>query len=184
MTVTEPTVRRRRLSQRRAAIALTVGLLAVPGVPMLANAALPEQDWRAAEDISEIDISTPDGHSMTIVAPDGWLAQDLGDSAVLRTEDAVVLIHAFDLEGRDPEAVARRLIRLNRVQGISSALDGGRVESADGVLAGSTCLAVTDAVAGSCAFLADDDMIVSVVSLGLTAPPIADVVGPMTRSPH
>ncbi|VEG47176.1 Uncharacterised protein [Mycolicibacterium chitae] len=182
VTVPHTTAGRRGLTQRPAALALAAGLLAVPGIPMLANAALPEPPWQDAQAEDQLDIATEDGHRLAVVAPDGWVARDLGDGAVLQGEDATVLIQVFDLDGRDPDAVAQRLIRLNRVQGISSALDGGRVESTDGTLTGTTCLAVTAAAAGSCAFLADEDMIVSVVALGPSAPPIADVVGPMTRT--
>ncbi len=151
---------------------------------MLADAALPESSWYTVEDDEQVDIATAEGNRLSVVAPDGWVAQDLGDGAVLRAEGSTVLIQVFDLEGRDPDAVAQRLIRLNRVQGISSALDGGRIASADGTLSGTTCMAVTQAAAGTCAFLADEDVIVSVVALGPTAPPIADVVGPMTRTPR
>lgn len=182
--VIEQPPRRRRLTQRPAAAALAVGLLAIPGLPMLADAVLPEPDWETAETAQQVDVYTAEGHGVVVVAPDGWEAQDDGDSAVLRADGSVVLVQVYDRSGRDPESVAQRLMRANRIQGISSALDGGTVTSADGTLRGQTCVVVTTDTTGTCAYLMDDDVVVSVLSLGRAGqpgPPIADVVGPMAK---
>ena len=76
-------------------------------------------------------------------------------------------------------------MRANRVQGMPAALDGGRIASTDGDLTGDTCVVVTDNLTGTCAYLADDDIVVSVIALADAdhrALPIADVVGPLARS--
>lgn len=182
--VIEHPPRRRRLTQRPVAAALALGLLAIPGVPMVANALLPERDWETAATDTQVDLYTADGHGVVIVAPDGWQAQDNGDTAVLRADGSVVLVQVYDRSGRDPESVAQRLMRANRIQGVSSALDGGTVESTDGTLTGQTCVVVTTDTTGSCAYLMDDDVVVSVLSLGRAgrpALPVADLVGPMTK---
>ena len=96
-----------------------------------------------------------------------------------------VLVQVYDRSDRDPNAVAQRLIRSNRVAGVTSALDGGRIASADGGLTGETCVAVADNRTGTCAFLADDEVVVSVLALGDAehpAPAIDEVVSDLTRS--
>jgi hypothetical protein len=118
------------------------------------------------------------------VAPDGWQVQDLGDQAVLRGDGGTVLLQVYDLDGRDPEAVAKRLMRSNRVGDVRTTLDGGRIATADGSLSGDTCVALTDDATGSCAYLSDGDVMLSVIALGSSrqsTPAIADVVAPFTR---
>ncbi|MCV7226770.1 hypothetical protein [Mycolicibacterium komossense] len=176
--------RRRRLTQRPAAVALAAGLIAVPGLPMLANELLPEPAWESAEATQQVDVYTAEGHGVVVTAPDGWEAQDNGDSALLRADGSIVAVQVYERSGRDPESVAQRLMRANRIQGISSALDGGTIASVDGTLTGQTCLVVTTDMTGTCAYLMDDDVVVSVISLarpGQPAPPIVDVVGPMMK---
>jgi hypothetical protein len=163
---------------------LAIGLLAVPGIPMATNALLPEKAWDTVEIAHQVDLFSTAGNRILLVPPAGWQVQDLGDKALLRTPGSVVLIGVYDREEREPDTVARRLMRLHRIQGISSALDGGHIASSDGTLSGQTCVAVTAEATGTCAFLADHDVVVSVLSLGslqAPAPPVADIVGPMTR---
>jgi hypothetical protein len=177
---------KRKMTQKPAALALAAGLLAVPLIPMLLEAAVPEREWaEAAPGGTEVEIVSAEGNGIVVTAPDGWQTQDNGDSAVLRTDGAAVIIQVYDRADREPEAVTQRLIRSNRVQGMPSALDGGQIASADGDLTGDTCVVVTESLTGTCAYLTDDDVVVSVIALGDAdhpAPPIADVVGPLTRT--
>jgi hypothetical protein len=177
--------RRRRLAQRPAALALAAGLIAIPLVPMIADAVLPEAEWETAESVHQVDIYTADGKGVLVTAPNGWEAQDGGDHTVLRSDDgSVVLVAVYDRAGRDPDSVAQRLMRANRIQGISSALDGGSIASGDGTLTGRTCVVVTTDATGTCAYLVDDDVVVSVISVGRAghpALPITDVVAPMAK---
>ncbi|CAN5365414.1 hypothetical protein BH10ACT9_BH10ACT9_24790 [soil metagenome] len=177
---------KRKLTQKPAAFALAAGLLAVPLVPVLLEAVVPERSWDStAPGESDVEIVSAEGIGIQVTAPGGWEAQDNGDSAVLRSEGAAVLIQVYDRGGRDPESVAQRLMRANRVQGMPSALDGGRIGSADGDFTGDTCVVVTDDLTGTCAYLFDEDVVVSVIALGDAdhpALPIAEVVGPLARS--
>ncbi|CAN5151462.1 hypothetical protein BH11ACT7_BH11ACT7_25300 [soil metagenome] len=174
------------MTQKPAAFALAAGLLAVPLVPVLLEATLPDRAWdEPAPGDAEVEIVSADGVGINITAPDGWQAQDNGDSAVIRSEGAAVLIQIYDRADRDPAAVAQRLMRANRVQGMPSALDGGRIGSADGDFAGDTCVVVTTDLTGTCAYLSDEDVVVSVITLGDAehpALPIAEVVGPLART--
>ena len=172
--------KRRRLTQKPAAFALAGLMLAVPLVPMILDAALDERSWEAADGpVDDVVAISADGNEVTVQIPEGWEGQDQGPAVVLRNDGELVLIEVFDLEGRDPGGVAERLARLHRMQGIASGFDGGAVATSDGSLSGDTCVAVTDGATGTCAFLHDDDVIVSVVSLGGTdqpAAPLQDVV--------
>ncbi len=186
ITITEPFAPpRRRLQQKRPAFILAALMLAVPLVPMILDAALPEREWNHAENSSERVIALTDkGNAIAVETPQGWEALDQGDSAILRKDDVRVLVEAFDLDGRDPEAVTERLIRLHRIQGITSALDGGTVTAPDGSLGGRTCVVVTESDSGTCAFVHDGDVIVSVVSLGTSeqpALPIGQVIELITK---
>ncbi len=160
-------------------------MLAVPLVPMIVDAALPERPWNPAETSAEEVSATTDGGNVVVIeTPQGWEALDQGDTAVLRHDGATVLVEAFDLGERDPEAVAERLIRLHRIQGITSTLDGGTIETSDGAFGGNTCVVVTPSATGTCAFLHDNDVIISVVSLsepGQPAPPIDQVIDLVSR---
>jgi hypothetical protein len=177
---------KRKLTQKPAAFALAAGLLAVPLIPVLLEAVVPERSWDStAPGEADVEIVSAEGIGIQVTAPEGWEAQDNGDSAVIRSEGAAVLIQVYDRGGRDPEAVAQRLMRANRVQGMPSALDGGRIGSADGDFTGDTCVVVTDDLTGTCAYLFDEDVVVSVIALGDAdhpALPIAEVVGPLARS--
>jgi hypothetical protein len=177
---------KRKMTQKPAAFALAAGLLAVPLIPMLLEAALPDREWaEAASGDKTVEIVSAEGHGVVVTAPDGWQTQDNGDSAVLRTDGAVVIVEVYDRADREREAVTQRLMRSNRVQGMPSALDGGQITSADGDLSGDTCVVVTETLTGTCAYLTDDDVVISVIALGdgdHPAPPIADLVGPLTRT--
>ncbi|AQT82839.1 hypothetical protein B1R94_15415 [Mycolicibacterium litorale] len=160
-------------------------MLAVPLVPMILDAALPQRQWNAAEAAAEqVTATTNEGNVVAVETPQGWEALDQGASAVLRNDGVTVLIEAFDRDQRDPDAVTDRVIRLHRVQGFTSALDGGRITSSDGRLGGQTCVVVTDSATGTCAVLHDDDVIVSVITLaepGHPAPPLGQIVDLITR---
>ncbi|MDA0253067.1 MAG: hypothetical protein O2892_19450 [Actinomycetota bacterium] len=177
--------RRRRLTQKPAAFTLGALMLAVPLVPTILDATLPQRPWDPAETSAEQVLTITDGGNIVVVeTPKGWEALDQGDTAVLRGGDSRVLVEAYDLGQRDPVAVAERLIRLHRIEGIASALDGGSIASSDGTLAGQTCVVVTQSATGTCAFLHDDEVIISVVVLshpGQPAPPIDQVVDLITR---
>ncbi|GAB7067498.1 hypothetical protein H7J06_14385 [Mycobacterium hodleri] len=175
---------RTKLKERGPALALAVGLIAVPGVPTLVNSWLPETVWETAESADVMTLTSVEGAAVAIAAPDGWQVQNLGDQAILRGDGGAVFVQLYDLDGRDPQAVAKRLMRSNRVDDVHTTLDGGRIATADGSLSGDTCVALTDQATGSCAYLSDDDVMVSVIALGgnrESTPTIADVVAPFTR---
>ncbi|MCX2930155.1 hypothetical protein ORI20_07710 [Mycobacterium sp. CVI_P3] len=178
-------VPRRSLTQKPAALVIGALMLAVPLVPMIADATLPPRQWNPAEpSAEELTAVTEDGDVVVIETPQGWEALDGGDSAVLRHDGAAVYVDVYDRGDRDPDAVAERLIRQHRIQGITSALDGGTIELPDGTLTGDTCVVVTASATGTCAFLHDDDVIVSVLSLaepGQPAPPISQVLELFSR---
>lgn len=180
--------RRHRLVQKPAAFALGAGLLAVPLVPITANAVLPERDWSTgAEDGAPLELITDNGETIRINvdASRDWQITDYGSSATLRGDGTVVVIEAYDRVDRDPAAVAQRLMRANRIAGISAALDGGVISSpSNSSLSGDTCVAVTTTTTGTCAFLYDDDIVVSVIALNEPdsgAVPITSVADMITR---
>ncbi len=160
-------------------------MLAVPLVPMILDAALPQRQWNTAEAAhEEITAVTDEGKVVAVETPQGWEALDQGASAVLRNDGVTVLVEAFDRDQRDPETVTDRLIRLHRIQGFTSALDGGHISSSDGKLGGDTCVVVTESATGTCAFLHDDDVIVSVIALGSPgqpAPPMSQIIDLISR---
>ncbi|WP_131701313.1 MULTISPECIES: hypothetical protein [Mycobacteriaceae] len=177
--------RRRRLTQKPAAFALGIGILAVPLIPVTANAVLPERDWSAdAEEVTPVELVTDDGERIAIGAMDGWQIIDRGSSVIMREDGNLVLIQAYDRMDRDPAAVAQRLMRANRVDGVSAALDGGVISGNGATLSGDTCVAVTTDTTGTCAFLYDDDVVVSVIALTDPAsqgPDIETIAGLITR---
>lgn len=175
---------RRGLTQRGAAAALGLGLLAIPAVPAVADAVLPEQVWETAVFDQMLTITSADGITVTATPPPGWQVHDRGGSAVLRDGNATVLLQVYDLDGRDPEAVAQRLMRASRFDGITATVDGGYIATAQGTLSGDTCIAVTADATGRCAYLTDGEVLVSVISLGepgSPAPPLTALVDPLVR---
>ncbi|MGU3499153.1 hypothetical protein [Mycobacterium sp. C31M] len=178
--------RRRRLAQKPAAVALGIGLLAVPLLPLAANAVLPERDWAAeAGDETSLELETDGGQRVVIDALDGWQVTDEGTSLSMTGDGTVVLVEVYDRMDRDPAAVAQRLMRVNRLHGINAALDGGVVGAQDGAaLSGDTCVAVTTATTGTCAFLYDDEVVVSVIALGepdRPAPHVRTIIDRISR---
>jgi hypothetical protein len=184
MNSTAVAVPRRRLTQRKAALLLAIGFITIPTLPLIVDILLPEQDWDTAEAADKVDLVSADGHSIVVAPPDGWEIQDLGDAAVMRTDGVEVTVSIYDTFDRDPDRVAQRLMRANRVQGINAALDGGHVATADGSLSGDSCVVVTQESTGTCAYLVGDDVIVSVLAVAdpdRPAPPIDEVVAPITK---
>ncbi|MGU3651462.1 hypothetical protein [Mycolicibacterium sp. A43C] len=177
--------RRRRLTQKPAAFALGIGILAVPLIPVTANAVLPERDWSAdAEEVTPVELTTDDGERIAIDAMDGWQIIDRGSSVIMREDGNVILIETYDRMDRDPAAVAQRLMRANRLSGVSAALDGGVISGNGATLSGETCVAVTTSTTGTCAFLYDDDVVVSVIALTAPdsqGPDIETIAGLITR---
>jgi len=178
----------RRLSQLPAAIALGIALIAVPGIPLAANAALPQRDWSSEADTADgrLELSSANGVPVSIDLLDGWEVIDQGQSALFRKDRAVIAINVYDRMNRDPAAMAVRLMRANQLSGVSSALDGGIISASGrpGGLSGDTCVAVAANATGSCAFLADDDVVVAVLSLGdpdAPAVPLASLVDGISR---
>ena len=112
------------------------------------------------------------------VAP-GWQARESPTGLVLRSESGTrIMVQAYDRGGRDLDAVVRRLIRADRVLGANAALTEGVMSTTDGSLSGPPCVIVTvDETSGPCAFLADDDIVVSVQSLGSRAVPALPLSG-------
>ncbi|WP_422742206.1 hypothetical protein ACN27E_13890 [Mycobacterium sp. WMMD1722] len=168
---TTPRVGRiRGLTEKRAALGLVAALIAIPVGPHVVSALLPPAQWetvQGGEPQDRVEIYTADDSGIVVEAPDGWVAEDHGDSVSLRNGAARASVRVFDLDGRDPRDMQRRVTRMDRVgAGIHEALDGGRLTSGDGVFAGDSCVAITDDEVGTCAFLSDGDLLVAVISLG------------------
>lgn len=174
------------MRQKRAAAALVAGYIVLVSIPDIVNASVPSPRVTASSDRSTatVQIFTDQGAGVSITAPTGWDIDNSGNSATLRNGDAVSILEIFDRDGREPDAVTERLIRAHHVSGISSVLDGGTIATRGGNLTGSTCVAVTTGRFGTCAVLADDDVIVSVIALGNAtqpAPSLADLTSTLTR---
>lgn len=175
------------LTQKRAAALLAAGLIAVPLLPSLAVDITPADDWLDLEQGQEVTVVSADGAEVAMIPPGGWRYRDRGgDGAQLRTDDgAAVLIEVVDLDGRDVDAVTQRLIRRGRVGGSNTAITPGAVSTGDGSLSGRPCTVVIDDLAGSCAFLSDGDVLVSVLAVGTAdhpAPALDVVLDSITRS--
>lgn len=175
------------LTHKKVAAALGAGLIAVPGIPLLAEAASPVDDWSPTTAGQVVTVTSADGHDITVRTPAGWQAREFANGLALRSESGNrILVQVYDRGQRDPDAVARRLIRADRVLGANSALTEGAVRTTDGSLGGPPCVIVTvDNTSGPCAFLADDDVVVSVQSLGsrtAPAPPLSGLLGAISRS--
>ncbi|WP_299557886.1 hypothetical protein [uncultured Mycolicibacterium sp.] len=176
-----------RLKDKRAAVLLTAGLLAVPLLPAVLVGATPIDDWAPVGAGEPVRVVSADGAAVDIELPAGWVYRQFGgDGVVARSADgAAVLLEVVDRDGRDPDAVTERLIRRDRVGGTNAALTEGAVSTGDGSLHGRPCTAVAHELSGSCAFLADDDVVVSVYVLGTPdtpAPDLSDVLGAISRS--
>lgn len=166
----------------RAALLLAAGLIAVPGIPMAAAAMVDDDAWDSGSGTTRV--ASEDGNAIVVAGPAGWDAREFGNGVSFRSGDELVIVQVFDREGRDLEAVARRLMRADRLTGASAALTGQTVTTADGTLTGEGCELVAGDRLGECAFLADDDVIVWVQTLGTPdqpAPPLDLVVAPIGR---
>ena len=175
--------RRPRLTQMRAAAWLTVGFLAVPGVPMLAAHLLAADPWETAE--GPVQLTTDAGSEVVVSSPPGWDVLASGDGVSFRSGEALIAVQANDRDGRDVVAVAERLMRIERLEGVNAALTGEEIATGDSALSGQTCVLVGDKVIGSCAFVADDDVVVWVQVMGTVddpAPNLSDVVRTITRA--
>jgi hypothetical protein len=174
--------RRLQLAQRRPAAWLTVGFLAVPGVPMLAAELLAADPWETAD--GPVQLTTDAGSEVVVSAPPGWDVLASGDGVSFRSGEALIAVQANDRDGRDVVAVAERLMRIERLEGVNAALTGEEIATGDRALSGQTCVLVGDKVIGSCAFVADDDVVVWVQVMGTVddpAPNLSDVVRTITR---
>lgn len=169
------------LTQVPAAFALALGLLAVPGIPWIADAVLPPGESDFVQSNAGVDILSLDGNLVALKSPAGWDALEDGDAAILSDGESVVVVEVYDRRDRDPAAVAARVMRANRFADINAVLDGGQVRSTDGAFSGDTCVFVTADETGTCAFVADDDVIISVLSMGADAPPASDIVELISR---
>lgn len=175
------------LTQKKAAATLAAGLIAVPGIPLLAEAASPVDDWSTTTAGQVMTVTSAEGHDVTVRPPPDWQAREFANGLALRSESGNrILVQVYDRGHRDPDAVARRLIRADRILGANSALTAGAVRTTDGSLAGPPCVIVTvENTSGPCAFLADDDVVVSLQSLGsrtAPAPPLSGLLGAISRS--
>ena len=158
-----------RLTQKSAAIALGLAMIALPTVPEVLDVVLPQPEWAAAEpgegDASVVDLYTMGGAAIEVAVPDDWVPDNHGDSATLYGPGQMILVQVYDREGRDVDIVTQRLMRANRIGGITTALDGGHVGALGGSLAGQSCVAILESMSGPCAYLANDDMLVSIMAL-------------------
>ncbi|WNG87168.1 hypothetical protein C6A87_025900 [Mycobacterium sp. ITM-2016-00317] len=176
-------VGRRRLTGKRAALALVAGMLAVPVVP--AFLALGSDDPAPSADGQTVEVATESGEVISTVPPDGWEVASLPGGVVWRSGDAFVHIEAHDLDGRDAEAVGERLMQIDRRRGFSAAYDGGQAQSGDGRLTGQTCVVTAAGMPGACAVIADDEVVVLVHTLGdvdTPAPPLQDLLAAIGRA--
>ena len=158
-----------RLTQKSAAIALGLAMIALPTVPEVLDLVLPQPEWEASEsgegDDALVDLFTMGGAAIEVAVPDDWVPVNRGDSATLYGPGQTIMIQVYDREGRDVDIVTQRLMRANRISGITTALDGGHVGAVDGSLAGQSCVAILENLSGPCAYLANDDMLVSIMAL-------------------
>jgi hypothetical protein len=171
------------LVQKRAAAWLTVGLLTVPGVPVVGAQLLTADPWSSDVD-APVQLTTDGGNEVVVPSPPGWDVLESGAGVTYRFDGATIAVQAYDRDGRDLQSTAERLMRTERLSGVNGALTGEDIATDDTALSGQTCALVGDRVIGSCAFVADDDVIVWVQVLGTVtdpAPELSDVVGPITR---
>lgn len=178
----ELAVGRRRLEGKRPALALVAGMLAVPAIP--AFLALGSDDVPTSTG-EPVEVATESGEVITTVPPDGWEVTSVPGGVVWQSGDAFVRIEAHDLDGRDVDAVGERLMRMDRIRGLSPAYDGGRAQSADGSLTGQTCVVTAAGRSGTCAVLADGDVVVLAQTLGdadTPALPLPDVLAAIGRA--
>ncbi|MCV7299696.1 hypothetical protein H7J93_08610 [Mycobacterium barrassiae] len=168
--------------EKRAAMLLAAGLIGVPGIPMAAASMVDDDAWQSASETALV--ASENGNQIVVAGPPGWDEREFGNGISYRNGDELVIVQVFDRDGRDVGAVAQRLMRADRITGASAALTGEDVATADGSLIGQACELVAGDRLGECAFLADDDVIVWVQTLGSVdqpAPPLDVVLAPIGR---
>ena len=84
---------------------MTLALLAVPGLPTVANAVLPEPQRDNAGATDVVDIATDAGNAIVLRPPAGWRISDRGNQAVLRDGDSVVLVRRVLSFGEVPTVI-------------------------------------------------------------------------------
>ena len=162
-------MRLERLTHRAAAILIAAALAASWVVPALLSAATPRHTIPVeAGEVREIDTHT--GRTVQFRAPFGWEERRLYDGlnaefvqdAQGRSILVSVAVGAIDFETSAP----RRLDWLDS-EGVTAALDGGTVSTANG-FQGRSCIALRPEshAIGPCAVVHVDDVIVTVVATG------------------
>jgi hypothetical protein len=149
---------------------------------MLAAQLLAAVPWEAGG--GPVRLTTDAGSEVVVSSPAGWDVLASGDGVSFHSGEALIAVQANDRDGRDVVAVAERLMRTERLEGINAALTGEDIATGDSALSGQTCVLVGDKVIGSCAFVADDDVVVWVQVMGTVddpAPNLSDVVRTITR---
>ena len=160
-------------------------MIAVPGVPTVSAGLLDELGDESGQTPSTASVATESGAEFTVAPPDGWQVEQQPNRAVLRSGDAVVVVEAHDRDGRYVAQLAERLLRMDRVRGVSAAFDGGTVATGDGALSGGTCVVTTVDTVGTCAVLSDDDTVLYVQSRGNPdhpAPPVSTILDDLQRT--
>jgi hypothetical protein len=182
--VLESRSRRPRLVQKRAAALLAIGMLAVPGVPVTAAQLLAADPWDVPGE-AQVELTTDEGSEVVVPSPPGWDVLQSGDGVSYRSGEARIAVQAYDRDDRELDAVAKRLMRIERLAGVNAALTGENIATDDSALSGQKCVLVGSELIGSCAFVADDDVIVWIQVMGTVddpAPELSDVVRPITRA--
>jgi hypothetical protein len=185
MSARVTSARRGRLRQLGVAVGLAAGLVAVPGVPVAAARFVPDESWRPVTDRAAVSVTTDDNAGVTLVPPLGWQARDIPNGVMYHSADSVYTVRVYDRdEDKDMVAVAQRVLRAERLGGISAGFVDQPVATADGSLSGRACVLVSDQSVGQCAFLANSAVVVFVESLGSSsarAAPLDPIIGPMTE---
>ncbi|MGE2732136.1 hypothetical protein ACQI4F_21940 [Mycolicibacterium vaccae] len=182
-TTEQAAVGRRRLTEKRPAAALVLGILAVLVLPGLFEPDPDAADSSSADESAQL--ATESGLVVTATPPDGWDVEPVAGGVVWRSGDAVVRIEAHDLDGRDPGAVGERLLQMDRRRGLWAAYDGAPAQSGDGRLTGQTCVVTAVGRSGACATLADGEVVVLAQTLGDVddpALPLQDVLVAIGRA--
>lgn len=183
ISATSPARPRRRLGQVGPACILGAILILIPGVPTMLADAVSDTSGDVDAD-GPLTLESAEGHAITALPPVGWRVRDRANSATFWSGEARVGVDVYDRNGRDVEAMAERLRRQDRINGVSAAPDGGRVSTADGALTGSSCVLTTETSVGSCAVLADGEVVVFVQSLGTPdrpALPLVEVLASLSK---
>lgn len=169
----------------RPALGLGVGLIAIAAVPTVAAMLVLGDAEGDPQPDGPVAAISAEGAVVSVDPPADWLVSQQGSMVMYQSGDARVFIEVYDRGGRDVDRVTERLMRLDRLRGISSALDGGTISSGDGELAGATCVLTAPGAVGRCAALADDDVVVFVQTVGTAGDPplgLDEVAASLSRS--